>query len=78
MGKPNSKIAQNTGDPQVNILNHLELHEEFHQAHELKLTIILCVVIIQLVLTMYKMYRKYNRVQTLKIARSVANLNAAV
>lgn len=75
MGKSNSKTSQNSGDPQVNIQNQLEVHEEYHQVHELKLTIILCVVLIQLVVTLYKMCKRYSRTQALKIAKSVVNLS---
>lgn len=70
MGKSNSKTSQNSGDPQVNIQNQLEVHEEYHQVHEMKLTIILCVVVVQLAVTLYKMYKRYSRAQALKIAKS--------
>lgn len=74
MGKPYSKTTQNTGDPQVNVQNQLEVHEEYHQVHELKLTIILCLVAIQLAIGLYQIYKRHNRAQTLKLAKSMANI----
>ena len=72
MGSTKSKSSQVSGDPQVQILNQLELHAESHTDHDLKTTIILAVVVLQLLLAGIKWYKKHTRTQALKAARSVA------
>ena len=72
MGNSKSKTSQVSGDPQVQVLNHLEVNEEHQVDHELKLTIILVVVLIQLIIMICKTYTKYSRKQALKAARSIA------
>lgn len=74
MGKPNSKQVQNSGDPQVNILNKLDIHDSLHESHEIKLLLILLVVCVQLVITIYQLFKRHSRAQTLKLAKSIANL----
>ena len=67
-----SKSSQLNGDPQVQVLNHLELNAEAHADHEFKMTIILAVVVLQLLLTAIKWYKKNTRSQALKATQSVA------
>lgn len=78
MGKPQSKVSQNTGDPQVQVLNQLELHEEYHASHDMKLTIILVVVCAQLAIAIYRMYQKHSKKQAVKAAKSIANIKNIV
>lgn len=75
MGKSNWKSAANTGDPQVNVLNQLQVHEEYHADHDLKLRLILIVASIQLLVTFIQLWKKYHQAQTLKIKKSIADLN---
>ena len=72
MGSTKSKSSQVSGDPQVQILNQLEVHAESHADHDLKTSIILAVVVLQLLLAVMKCYKKHTRTQALKAARSVA------
>lgn len=74
MGKSNSKIVNNSGDPQNVIINQLEEHSEHHTAHDLKLTVILVAVVLQFLLICYLLLKKHSRKQALKAARSVAQL----
>lgn len=77
MGKTQSKKVQVSGDPQVQILNQLEIHEEIQTQHELKLNIILALVAIHLLITLYKLYKEHSRRQAIKAAKSVADLTNA-
>lgn len=74
MGKSNSKTVENSGDPQVIILNQLEAHAEMHVSHEQKLIVIMIVVILQFAMTLYVIYRKHTRKEALKAAKSMATL----
>lgn len=76
MGKTQSKKVQVSGDPQVQILNQLDIHEELHNQHDLKLDIILVIVCIQLLITLYKLHKEHNRKQALKAAKTVADLTS--
>ena len=71
------KKVQVSGDPQVQILNKLVIHEEIQTQHELKLNIILALVAIQLIITLYRLYKEHSRKQALKAAKSVADITAA-
>lgn len=73
MGKTNSKVSQNTGDPQVQILNQLSVNGELHEAHEEKLLYILIIVSVHLAFTVYNMYKLYTKKQALKAAKTVAD-----
>lgn len=74
MGKTYSKNTQNSGDPQVNIQNSLNVHSEWHEEHDFKLTVILCAVCAHLALALFVQYKRYSRAQAMKVAKSVANL----
>lgn len=74
MGKTNSKPVNNSGDPQFLIQNQLETHAEMHESHDLKLTVIMVIVCLQLAITVYVMYKKHSRREALKVAKSVASL----
>ena len=74
MGSTKSKSTQVSGDPQVQILNHLESNSEAHVDHDVKLTVILVLVAFQLALQVFQLYKRYTRTQALKAARSVANV----
>lgn len=74
MGNDKSKESHNSGDPQVQVLNTLEIHAEQHKQHEFKLTIILVIVSVQLLLTMYKLYKEHTRKQALKAAKTLSDL----
>ena len=56
MGKSNSKNYKNTGDAQVDVLNKLEVHEEYHQQNDTKLTLTLIAVCVILALMVYQLY----------------------
>lgn len=77
MGNNKSKSPQNSGDPQVQILNQLELHEEYHVQNEIKLNIILALVTVQIVITVYKLYKEHARKQAIKAVKSIADLTNA-
>lgn len=74
MGTEQSKESNNSGDPQVQVLNRLEIHEEQHKQHEFKLTIILVIVSVQLLITVYKLYKEHTRAQALKAAKTISDL----
>lgn len=75
MGKSQSKstVAHNA-DPQIRIINTQEMHSEQLEHHETLIRVILAVVVIQLLITIYKMYKKQTKLQALKAAKSVADL----
>lgn len=73
MGKSNSKNSVNSENPQVQILNQLETHEELHLQHDLKLTVIAVIVILHLSITLYKLYKEQTKTQALKAAKSIAS-----
>lgn len=74
MGNNKSKTALNSGDPQVQILNELAIHEEYHADHEFKLNIILALVGLQLAVMFYQLYKLHTKRQAMKAARSIANM----
>ena len=74
MGSTKSKTSAVTGDPQVQVLNHLEVNEEHHAQHDVKITILLIMVAAQLLLTVFKCYKCHVRSQALKAARSIATI----
>lgn len=74
MGKKQSKVLQTTGDPQVQILNQLEVNTDQHNDQENKLSIILILVAINLALSLYKIYKEHSRRQALKAAKTAADL----
>ena len=74
MGSTKSKTSQISGDPQVQILNYLETSSEAHVDHDVKLTVILVLVALQLALHIFQLYKRYTRTQALKAARSVASV----
>ena len=55
-------------------MNQLEVHEEYHAQHDLKITILLVIVCIQLAITLYQLYKVHAKRQAIKAAKSVANL----
>lgn len=75
MGTTESKNTENKGDPQVQVLNRLEVHESLHQKNDIKLNIILILVVLQLLIMFYRMYKEHSRKQALKAAKSVSALN---
>lgn len=75
MGTTESKNTENKGDPQVQVLNRLEVHESLHQKNDIKLNIILILVVLQLLIMFYRMYKEHSRKQALKTAKSVSALN---
>lgn len=75
MGKSNSKNSVNSENPQVQILNQLESHEELHIQHDLKLTIILVIVAVQISITLYRLYKEHAKTQALKAAKSLADID---
>lgn len=75
MGTTKSKITENTGDPQVQVLNQLTIHEELHVQHDIKINIIIIIVSIQLWITLYHVYKEYALKQALKAAKSISALN---
>ena len=77
MGNEQS-TENNNGDAQINIVNTLNSHSEKHYNHELKLYLILFVVTLQLILTLYKIYKNFYRRQALKAAKTVSALNEVI
>lgn len=75
MGKSNSKNSITSDNPQVQVLNQLEWHEEQHNEHDFKITIILVLVAIQLSITIYRLYKDHTKVQALKAAKSLAHID---
>ena len=74
MGNEQSSENNNVGDTQINILNKLENHSSKHDDHEIKLYIILIIVILQLSLTVYRIYKKFSKNQALKAAKTITKL----
>ena len=77
MGKSNSKHFKNTGDAQVDVLNKLEIHEDYHSENSIKITVIMIIVVLLLVIVLYELYRKHTRRRSLKVAKSVVALQQA-
>lgn len=75
MGKSNSKNSITSENPQVQVLNQLEWHEELHKEHDFKITILLVLVAIQLCITIFRLYKDHTKVQALKAAKSVAHID---
>lgn len=75
MGKTQSRTAQNTGDANVNIINHLEGHSEAHDSHEIKLWIILIIVLFLALKKVHETHVQCRKRNALSLARSVAALN---
>lgn len=75
MGNSKSKNSVNSENPQVQILNQLEMHEELHAQNDLKVTIILVIVVFQLFLTLYRLYKEHTKTQALKAAKSLADID---
>lgn len=73
MGKEQSKEEQN-GDSQVTVIQNQAMHTSLHEAHELKLWMVLIISIMHLLLSLYKMHEKRLRKRALKTARSVLDL----
>lgn len=74
MGEKQSKVLQNSGDPQAQILNQLDVHEELYHDLENKLLIILAIVIIHLAITLYRIYKENSKRQVINAAKTVADL----
>lgn len=77
MGTTESKDTHVTGDPQVQVLNKLEVHENMHIEHDRKITIILVIVTVQLIITVYRLYKEHTRTQAIKAAKSLADITRA-
>lgn len=76
MGKSNSKTEQ-SGDNNINIIEHLEQNENSHENHELKLWIILVVVILQLILVLRKILEKRWKRKGYEMGRAASKANIA-
>lgn len=75
MGNTKSKTSQNTGDhPQVQILDQLKVHEEYHSLHEMKLNIILVILLIQIVITIVRIFKEQSKKHALRVAKSIDNV----
>ena len=76
MGKTQSKSATvHNADPQVKIINNQELHSESLQTHEVMLWVIMCVSLVQLLLTAYEMLKRRINKRALKIAKSLHDIS---
>lgn len=74
MGSKSSKA--NTGDPQVNVVNHLEQSVEYHEEHQLMLYLIFVITALQLLITLLKWYnRRTNRLAMKRAASKMAILS---
>lgn len=69
-----SPSAKNSGDGDNIIMNTQEIHTEMHDAHELKLWIILCLISLQVFYTAFKVMQKHIKRKTMKMAESTTNL----
>lgn len=74
MGNIKSKTSHNSGDPQVQILNSLDVHEEYHAQHDFKINVLLAIVCFHLAITLYRTYKENTKKQALKAAKSIANI----
>lgn len=77
MGKGPSKnsVDVNSENPQIEILNQLvESHAQGREQHDQKITIILVIVALQLSITVYKLYKSHTKVQAIKAAKSIADI----
>ena len=74
MGKTQSKSVKTSGDPQVNVLNALDFHSEWHEGHNYKLDIILAITLTHMLISMWTIYKSHARKQAIKAAKSVAEL----
>lgn len=61
MGKTKSKAITQSGGAQVNILNQLAVHSEWHEEHEVKLTVIIMLVTLQLLITLWVLYKNHTK-----------------
>lgn len=76
MGKTNSKSdVVHNADPQIRIVNNQEIHSEFHEEHAIKLNIVLVVVSAQLILVVYKMWRRRVQQKAIRKIKSIAELD---
>ncbi|XP_058827641.1 uncharacterized protein LOC131687569 [Topomyia yanbarensis] len=75
MGKTQSRGVQNAENAQVNVVNTLDSHTDAHDAHELKLWIILVAVLAQLFVIIYREHQRSTKKRAMKAALSVAKLD---
>lgn len=75
MGKTQSKSeVVHNNDPQVRIINNQTLHTELIENQEFLLLTILVLVVIQLALTIYQLFKRYTNNKALKKAKSMVAL----
>ena len=77
MGKTESKEIEHNGDTQVTLINNQEAHTAYHEAHGLKLWVILIVTLTHLLITIAKIYEKRLKRKHQKQALSVIDLGKA-
>lgn len=74
MGKPQSKVIEN-GDAQVTVIQNQEIHSIEHGQQFIILWVILVAVLMQLAFTLHGAYKKLEKRNALKAARSIAALD---
>lgn len=75
MGKSVSK-SENQGENLITVIQNQVSHGQDHEQQTAILWLILSIVLVQLMLTLHAAYKKRERRNAIKAARSVANINA--
>lgn len=77
MGKSQSK-RENSGDPQVQIVNNQNLHTLYHEEHNILLWVICAMVAVLLLMELYKKYKSGKERDAIRTARSIARLTDVI
>ena len=75
MGKTFSKDNHQSGETNIEITEHLEQNTDSHSAHEIKLWIIIFLLIVQMLLTAYKILKRKWKRQGFEHAKQLSTLN---
>ena len=74
MGKSNSKSNHQSGDTNINIADHFEQNGVSHDAHELKLWIIIILLLIQLACSLFKALKTHWQREGFQNARELSTV----
>lgn len=75
MGKPQSKTTNVAGDPQVQIINHMEQVSIYHEQHQMFLIVIIALLSLSMGYAILKKFTAWQKREALRAARSLANIN---
>ena len=75
MGKTFSKDNHQSGETNIEISEHLEQNTDSHSAHEIKLWVIIFLLIVQMLLTAYKILKRKWKRQGFDQAKQLSTLN---